>query len=244
MYPYYSQQRVVVWLYERNKNAHRSSWVNIWNWNSKYCSLSGHLAGSSGIFIDRARQTGLALADGAHLETSVPLTTITEAQYFTKIRGKSATLFSVSAELGAYIGGGSFCDIEALAEFGERFGLAYQIKDDLDDLKANNGLIPPDLINRIPTLPVIHLYQNGGQRVRGLLEKSFSKEVSLDDAHQIMVELERNGSILYCEQKIVENVDAACNALSVIKSSKDKNLFLGMFKMIIPLEKRLKNYAY
>jgi len=181
-------------------------------------------------------ETGLSLCDGQSLEASVPLTTITEGQYFAKIRGKSASLFKCAAECGALAGGGTQREVGALAEFGERFGLAYQIRDDIEDLVGDTSMISSDIRNRIPTLPTIHLYREGDSRTRRLLERIFSGDGSIADAKEISTQLERRGSVLYCEQRIVENLEAACNALSVLKPSESRDQLTDIFRMILPLK--------
>jgi geranylgeranyl diphosphate synthase type II len=46
---------------------------------------------------------------------------------------KTAALFRAAVELGGAVGGAGDDDIRALAHFGERFGIAFQHADDLDD---------------------------------------------------------------------------------------------------------------
>ena len=199
-------------------------------------SLSIELAASYGSrIVQMIAETGLALSDGQALEASAPLTTITEGQYFAKIRGKSASLFKCAAECGALAGGGTQREVGALAEFGERFGLAYQIRDDIEDLVGDSSMIPSDVRNRIPTLPTIHLYQEGDSRTRRLLERIFSGNGSIEDAREISSQLERRGSVLYSEQRIVENLEAACNALSALKPSESRHLLTDIFHTILPL---------
>ena len=200
-------------------------------------SLSIKLASPYGPqIVDTIAETGLALSNGEHMELTAPLTTITEAQYFAEIQGKSAALFRAATTCGALVGCGNPSEVEALGEFGERVGLAYQIRDDLDDLKGEDNLISRDLQNGIPTLPIIHLYQNGGPQSRRALEEIFGRRASLSKAHQVMNLLEEKGTILYCEQRIKENIEAARNALSIIKPSEAKNLLLSVFKVINPQE--------
>jgi len=74
-------------------------------------------------------------------------------------RKKTASLFAASAQCGAIIGGGSEREIEALREFGECFGVAFQMKDDLLDITSDErSLGKPaanDLTERKTTLPLI-----------------------------------------------------------------------------------------
>ena len=52
-------------------------------------------------------------------------------------RKKTASLFAASAQCGAIMGGGSPAEIAALRQFGECFGIAFQMKDDLLDMTAD-----------------------------------------------------------------------------------------------------------
>ena len=54
------------------------------------------------------------------------------------MRRKTARLMSASLECGAIIGGGSTSEIETLALFGEKLGVAFQIRDDILDHEGNS----------------------------------------------------------------------------------------------------------
>ncbi|HJX22961.1 MAG TPA: polyprenyl synthetase family protein, partial [Candidatus Bathyarchaeia archaeon] len=125
-------------------------------------SLSISLAADYGREIVKIiANTGLELSDGEHAEASSQLKISTENQYYARIRGKSAALFRAAARVGALAGGGNGREVDALGEFGERFGLAYQIRDDIQDLMEKGSEMPRDLRNKVPTLPILHLYRNG-----------------------------------------------------------------------------------
>ena len=74
-------------------------------------------------------------------------------------RKKTASLFAASAQCGAIMGGGSAIDIGALHEFGEALGIAFQMKDDLLDMTADErSLGKPaanDLVERKTTIPIL-----------------------------------------------------------------------------------------
>lgn len=53
---------------------------------------------------------------------------------------KTAALFMAATVVGALVGGASEREIEALREFGLNLGLAYQIQDDVLDLKEDNDI--------------------------------------------------------------------------------------------------------
>lgn len=84
---------------------------------------------------------------------------IGEPRYLERCRLKTASLFAQACRLGAILGGGSAEHGDALAGFGERLGLAFQILDDVLDVSGpaertgkHRGT---DLLDGTVTLPLI-----------------------------------------------------------------------------------------
>ncbi|ADB62199.1 Polyprenyl synthetase [Haloterrigena turkmenica DSM 5511] len=61
----------------------------------------------------------------------------TEAEYMTLARRKTGALFRAAAELGAIAAGSDAVTVEALGEYAERVGVAFQIRDDVLDAIAD-----------------------------------------------------------------------------------------------------------
>ncbi|NUB89633.1 polyprenyl synthetase family protein [Haloterrigena sp. SYSU A558-1] len=61
----------------------------------------------------------------------------TEAEYMTLARRKTGALFRAAAELGAIAAGSDAVTVEALGEYAERVGIAFQIRDDVLDAIAD-----------------------------------------------------------------------------------------------------------
>ena len=82
-----------------------------------------------------------------------------ESAYLTAITGKTASLMATSCRVGALLAGADRAVIETLTRFGEAFGIAFQIWDDVLDLVGtDHGLGKPaghDLVEGVYTLPVI-----------------------------------------------------------------------------------------
>lgn len=83
----------------------------------------------------------------------------TREDYERRIFGKTASLFAGSAEMGATIGGADAAATAALRGFGENFGMAFQIMDDVLDLRQSTfDLGKPsgnDLRQGTVTLPIM-----------------------------------------------------------------------------------------
>lgn len=62
---------------------------------------------------------------------------VTEAQYITMIRQKTAVLLGFSLEMGAILADASLEDRKLLREFGTSIGIGFQLKDDLLDAYAD-----------------------------------------------------------------------------------------------------------
>ena len=84
-----------------------------------------------------------------------------EKIYFKMISDKTASLISASCTLGALSVTDDRNKINKLGDFGEKLGIAFQIKDDLFDILGNiDGLGKPtgyDIKKNMLTLPFIHL---------------------------------------------------------------------------------------
>jgi heptaprenyl diphosphate synthase len=105
----------------------------------------------------------------------------TEDGYFRSITGKTAALFATAARIGGIVGGLDRPAIDAVTSFGQSYGMAFQIVDDvLDVVATEEELGKPtghDLLEGTYTLPVLRaLAGPDGEVLRELLGKP------LDDA--------------------------------------------------------------
>ena len=144
----------------------------------------------------------------------------TEERYFRSINGKTAALFSTSCRIGAIVGGLPRAEIDALTAFGEAYGTAFQIVDDvLDVIASEEELGKPsghDLVEGTYTLPVLRVLASpDGNALRELLGKP------LTDAERIAArELVRsNGAIPAAVDAAREHADRAVAALGDIATT-------------------------
>jgi octaprenyl-diphosphate synthase len=90
--------------------------------------------------------------------------------YLQVIRYKTAKLFEAAGRLGAILGDATPEAEEALAAYGTHIGTAFQLIDDVLDYsgqEAETGKhLGDDLAEGKPTLPLIHVIQNGTARNR------------------------------------------------------------------------------
>ncbi|MDQ3023930.1 MAG: polyprenyl synthetase family protein [bacterium] len=102
-------------------------------------------------------------------------------KYYDIIYLKTASLFSLCCELGAYLGGSSTSEpvarpagLSLAQQYGKHLGLAFQVVDDLLDLTADSASTGKPAMNDVRegriTLPVIHALLEQPQRTKGLVE--------------------------------------------------------------------------
>ena len=98
---------------------------------------------------------------------------ITEKEYFDVIRKKTASLISTCCEAGA-ISVDSDEERENMKMFGEKVGLAFQIKDDIFDYGSPNNIGKPtgiDIREQKLTLPLIYVLRNSPPKIQKELKR-------------------------------------------------------------------------
>jgi octaprenyl-diphosphate synthase len=146
-------------------------------------------------------------------------------------RKKTASLFAASAQCGAIMGGGSPADIAALHEFGEWFGIAFQMKDDLLDMIADErSLGKPagnDLTERKTTIPLIAALAAGNAGFRAQVRRFY--EQGTNDAIRAIVDgIEREGGLAATRAQIGGFVERAKAALEPIPESAAKRKMIKL----------------
>jgi len=78
--------------------------------------------------------TAMMMSDGEMIETRLETSEdVTFDDYLKVMEYKTATAFEAATKIGAILGGGNEEEIMAFAEYGKNMGIAYQIRDDLQD---------------------------------------------------------------------------------------------------------------
>jgi heptaprenyl diphosphate synthase len=105
-------------------------------------------------------QTFTRLVEGQILETLGPTGDQDPLEHYLRVvAGKTGSLISTSARYGARFSGAPRDVEEALTEYGEKVGVAFQLSDDILDVASeteDSGKTPgTDLREGVPTLPVL-----------------------------------------------------------------------------------------
>ncbi len=146
-------------------------------------------------------------------------------------RKKTASLFAASAQCGAIMGGGSPEEVAALHEFGESFGIAFQMKDDLLDMTADErSLGKPagnDLTERKITIPLIAALASGNGTFRAEVRR-FYDGGSNEAIPAIVDGIERAGGLAATREQIARFVERAKSALKPIAPGTAKSALLKL----------------
>ncbi len=91
---------------------------------------------------------------------------IEEETYFRIIRGKTASLIAAACAIGASTAGASPEEVRQMHEFGEKMGMAFQIRDDLFDFgdKDVGKPLGIDIKEKKLTLPLIYALRQASPR--------------------------------------------------------------------------------
>ena len=139
--------------------------------------------------------------------------------YLSSIDGKTASLFSTSARIGALVAGHERQVVDALTNYGTSFGMVFQIVDDvLDILSTEEELGKPaghDMEEGVYTLPVLLTLAEGGvaaDELRELLGKPLSA-VERDKALSIVRSNNGVQAAIDTARNYVQLAEAECNRM-------------------------------
>lgn len=150
---------------------------------------------------------------------------LTPAGYVEIARKKTASLFAASAECGAIMGGGRAHAIAGLRAYGEAFGVAFQMKDDLLDIVADErSLGKPvgnDLTERKVTIPLIEALKSGNGNFRDDVRRFYDGSAN-DGIPEIVGGIERQGGLAATREQIARFAGRAKAALEPIPAGAAK----------------------
>ncbi|MDB5816322.1 MAG: Octaprenyl diphosphate synthase [Rhodocyclales bacterium] len=142
--------------------------------------------------------------------------------YLRVIHFKTAMLFEAAARLGGILGGLDEAGQERMALFGRHIGTAFQLIDDVLDYSGDEAKtgkhLGDDLAEGKPTLPLIHVMQNGSAQqasvVRHAIEAS-GRECFME----VMAAVHETGALAVTREYARREAMAARDALSLLPPS-------------------------
>jgi octaprenyl-diphosphate synthase len=151
--------------------------------------------------------------------------------YLQVIRYKTAKLFEAAGQLGAILGNASPEVEMAMASYGTHIGTAFQLIDDVLDYsgkEAETGKhLGDDLAEGKPTLPLIHLIQNGSAEQAALVRDAIENARG-DLFAEVLAAVRASGALDAAHRHGVTEAGLAKTALSPLPDSKFKETLLQL----------------
>jgi len=157
---------------------------------------------------------------------------LSEAVYFEIIRNKTASFLASSCAAGAYAASQDEVKAEQLRQFGEKVGIAFQIKDDLFDY-GNEAVGKPtgnDIKEKKLTLPLIYTLNNldrAARREMIYLIKNHNKDH--EKVQQVIRKVIETGGIDYATRQMNIYRD---EALAILYQFEDTDARKGLEELV------------
>ena len=140
-----------------------------------------------------------------------------EARYLEVVKGKTAALFSAACQVGAVIADRPAAEEAALADYGMKLGIAFQLVDDALDYAADQATlgktVGDDFREGKITLPVLVAYQTGDPTERAFWERTIGEseqdETDLEHALDLMTKRDAIGATLRRARMFAQEAKAA-----------------------------------
>ena len=145
-----------------------------------------------------------------------------EATYMEVIRSKTAMLFEAASHSAAVLAGAKADQVEALREFGDALGIAFQLMDDLLDYSGDAAEmgknVGDDLAEGKPTLPLIYTMRHGTEEQAALVRQAIQKG-GTDDITPIRGAVTASGALDYTARLAQQHADRAIALLDTLPAS-------------------------
>ena len=175
----------------------------------------------------------IAVSEYHQLDHVLNLATSPE-DYLSIVRGKTAGPFASGCYAAGLVAGLDHEQARALERFGMELGIAFQLVDDLLDLRGDERMGKPrgaDVYEGKMTLPLIHALtlSHGEHRTRlSELIETFSD----DDFDELMALLERSSSMDYAEILVKTHLERAQEELNRFPASQAKDMMMMITNIV------------
>lgn len=160
--------------------------------------------------------------------------------YEKRIYGKTAALFAGAAEMGAVLGGGTDEEITELRQFATDMGMAFQVVDDVLDLREGTETLGKpagnDLKQGVVTVPVmifaesLHPGSETRQTIEAIIEGEVTDQERID---AVVAEIRASGALEAAEDVAADYVRSARERLSVVKDAETRDFLSQMLDLAV-----------
>lgn len=157
---------------------------------------------------------------------------LSESIYFDIIRSKTASLLAASCAAGAFAASHDEVLTEKMRQFGEKVGIAFQIKDDLFDYGSENVGKPTgnDIKEKKLTLPLIYALNKLDKATRReLIYIIKNKNKDHEKVQFVIRKVTEAGGIAYANARMIAYRD---EALAILHEFEDNDVRKGLEELV------------
>jgi octaprenyl-diphosphate synthase len=161
---------------------------------------------------------------------------IDEAVYFDIIRAKTASLLASACASGAYSATNDEAMTEKFRLFGEKVGIAFQIKDDLFDYGQDNIGKPTgiDIKEKKMTLPLIYALQHADNATKRRITYIIkNNSTDRNKVNEVIAYVQQSGGIAYAQEKMKQYKQEAMDLLHTFPESAARNAMVELVDYVI-----------
>ncbi len=160
-----------------------------------------------------------------------------EGIYLDIIEGKTAALFAAACRAGGLVAGATAAQATALAEFGQAWGMSFQITDDALDLTSRTEElgkpIGSDIQGGKVTLPVIHALRSASAADRAAMLRLLQTPSPDGKMEEVRLLLGRYGGIDYALDVARGYAEGAAAALGTLPPSAARQSLLDLTEFVV-----------
>ncbi len=186
--------------------------------------------GSMEVLAVLSRTASLLIEGEVQQLTLMHDTEMTQDDYLSIIRAKTARLFSASCEIGGVIAKCSDEQRQALVDYGMNLGIAFQLVDDILDYRSDSLTLGKDIgvdfREGKMTLPVIYAYRSGDEVEKQFWQRTIAQcEQEEEDFSQALVYMQSHDAFNKTGRLAEEFVSKAQDALAPLGKDQPWGLF-------------------
>ncbi len=191
----------------------------------------------SGTIVDFVVEASSAMSAGEFVQQDFEHNVSVDVDnYLNIIDGKTAKFIECAAKSGAYLAGANLDVIDAIGNYAEIMGKAFQIIDDtldiIGDSKSTGKGIGNDILEGKPTLPVIFAMDDPehGEEIKAIFEKEVC---SSEDVERFLELMSKTNSVDRCRQMARDLMNEADKNLEILPESEYKTALKDLAEYVL-----------
>ncbi len=183
------------------------------------------------------------VCEGQSMDKDFELKKIVKLEdYIVMIEKKTAAMVEMCCKIGAYLGGGTKEEVNALAKFGKNIGIAFQIQDDLLDISADEKefgkVVGGDLMEGKKTFLFLKAFEKAKNDDKKLLEKVIElKGIKQNQVRKYKLLYEKLDVLEDSRKEILRYTKKALASLKVLQNEEDRETLTWLANSLIKRNK-------